>query len=192
MTWLREHKDGLVLIACVATLATMLIHGLGGIALGAAVPASIVGAALLVYGFFTALERRRRPLRTERHRDLGEVKIFRDRWEASVPLMGRPVQIVGSNAASPSDKELSLLQAITTRLPAIVAAGVEALREDLNVAKPPLTSDQLALSSISLEPDNKGAHFSLYFDTPSRSKEFELGLYVDYSDFDVVEAGWVH
>ena len=193
MAWLRTHKDELMVVVCVAALAAILMHGLGDVAWRTAIPASIVAALLLVLGFFKALEKRRRPLRTERHPQLGEVTVFRDRWEASVPLMGRSVRIMGgSAAASPSHEELRLLKAITAQLSTIVAAGVEALGEDLRAAKPPLTADQVALSSISLEPDNRSAQFSLYFDTLAGSKALELGLYADYSEFAVVEAGWVH
>ena len=54
-----------------------------------------------------------------------------------------------------------------------------------------MNADDLAITMVYLD-DCEPSSFSFYFHVPSRSAEIPDGLYVDYVDFQVEEAGWMY
>lgn len=153
-----------------------------------------VGIAI-VAAFTWLLDRRNRirdtPLVTEQYPDIGEVRLYSDRWTALVTISPSCGQIeVTADSDRPSREQLALFTSIRQRLDELVEASIAELTGDMSLVRPPLRKEDLVLSSISLDAEE--AEFSFYFEVPARKKEMPDGLYADFAGFEVREAGWVH
>jgi hypothetical protein len=198
MKWWREHKDRIHLFASLVLGAGLLLHwGLKLSLLGSAAMAVSLGLASVI-AFDVLLARRHRkqstPIRVEIHPELGEVRIFPDRWEARVsgPPFQNSVEVSGHGSATgPSEAQAHLFRQIRGRYPSLLQMAFRELGEHFSAVKPPLKAEDLRMRSLYLGGIETPS-FSFSFDVPSRSAEIPDGLYADFVDFDVTEAGLVH
>jgi hypothetical protein len=154
-------------------------------------------AFAVTVAFHAWLARRARrwatPLKTYHHSDLGEVLVFSDRWEAwtgGAPGAGR-IKLAGpSENDGPSEQQIRISTEITQRFEMLVKEGRHALSSYLAKAKPPFKPEDLTLADIWIEEEQDRIYFSFYFEVPGRIDD--EGLYVDFADFAVAEAGSVH
>jgi hypothetical protein len=155
-----------------------------------ALPVAII-LGLALGRLLRRLGRKPSPIRSELHPMFGEIRIFSDRWEAT--FKGEPfdgeIELSGqAEAALPTSGQVNLFESIRERFDSISKAALKALLADLHQQKPPFKSEDLSLESIYLGKDS----FSIYFGVPSRRAEAPDGFYVDFNNFQVEEAGWVH
>ncbi len=191
---IREQQDFILFTIFLYFGAFLLVNSISEIrrqsALLLALPAALsVG---MVYAWLLArLGRKQNPVRTNSHPTLGLVRVFPDRWKTT--LTGHPfgegIELSGeSEQTPPTAAQVELFDDITERFVSIREAAFKALMVDLQASTPPFKTEELKLESIWLGKDS----FSFYFGVPSRRAQAHDGFYVDFRDFQVEEAGWVH
>lgn len=141
--------------------------------------------------------RERQPIGYTSHPSIGEITVFRDSWKSTAPVVQTTLGTIeiSGGGRSPTDRQLELMQAIFDRHEVLIAKALDALADDLKIAEPTLERTDLTLTTLSLDDDQS---FSFYFSALDRNAQIDLqaqlGLdfYVDFQDFDVTEAGFVH
>jgi hypothetical protein len=152
----------------------------------------------MVTPFEVVLRRRQRkqntPIRVELHPSFGNVQVFVDRWEASVlgSPFREPVDIAGGGAATgPTTAQARLFAHVQGQYPLLFGLALEALSEEFSAVRPPLRDEDLRIMNVYLD-DGEPPSFTFNFVVPSRFAEMPYGLYADFVNFQVEEAGWVH
>jgi hypothetical protein len=192
---IRQRQEELLLLIAVWFALIIVIQPVFHLSFWQSVAIALpVGIAIVAaFGWWLASLRRKqnRPLVTETHPDLGEVRVFADRWEAVVsgPPFPENVEVTGESS-TPSAQQLGSLRSIRERYETLASAAMDRLANELKALHPALSRDELVLSSIWI--DSRGNSFSFNFDVPTRGAEVPDGLYADFADFEVQEAGWVH
>jgi hypothetical protein len=192
---IRQRQEELLLLIAVSFGLVVVLRPVFHLSFWHSVAVAMpVGIAIVAaFGWWLASRRQKRshPLATETHPDLGEVRVFADRWEAVVSGRPFPARVeVSGDSAAPSPQQLELLRSIRERYDALACAAMDTLADGLAQLHPLVSREELVLTSIWL--DAAGKSFSLTFDIPSRRAEVPDGLYVDFTDFDIQEGGWVH
>ena len=192
---IRQRQDELLLLIALSFGLLVVIRPIFHVTflqgLIIAVPLGVV--LVVAFSCWLASRRRKRdrPLRTETHPDLGEVRVFADRWEALVsgsPFSER-VEVSG-DSSSPSAQQLRLFRSIRERFDALAHAAITRLSDELTMLRPLVSPEELVLSSIWIS--SRGDAFSFTFDVPTRKDKVPDGFYADFAGFEVEEAGWVH
>jgi len=191
---IREQQDLILFSISLYFGGFLVLNSVLGIkrqsALLFALPIAVVLG--LAFGKMLArLGRKPDPTRSELHPVFGVTRVFSNRWEAT--FKGKPfdgeIELSGeAEAGSPTSDQVKLFESILARFGSIYEASLKALAMHLQQHKPPLKTEELELQNIWLGNDS----FSPNFGIPSRISEVPDGFYLDFRDFVVEEAGWVH
>jgi hypothetical protein len=192
---MERVKNLLQLGAAVFIADVLLLRALLHLSLGKSAWISAIASVIMVGAFDRLLAQRSRNrkavLHTESHPDLGMIRVLRNRWEATVSdaAFDGEIEVYG-DSRTVSKEQAALFREIRERYHSLSPAALSSLEQDLRSARPLLSATDLELESIAI--DDEGRRFTFTFAAPSRSEQLPDGFYVDFADFKVEEAGWVH
>lgn len=147
--------------------------------------------ALTFYALYRCMLRSQRKeqtvLSTSHHEAFGEVRCFKNHWEASVALTRNlpPIEVWGDLAA-PSVLQVSTFAAIRERHSESFARALEGARTSFDSADYSISPGDLHLDSIYLAGDALGS-FDLVFSVPAHERHIPWGITVQFVDFAINE-----
>ena len=110
----------------------------------------------------------------------------------SGPPFGDTLDIVGDGSSTgPTPAQAQLYAQVRDQYPLLLSRALAALNEEFSVVRPPLKDEDLRITMVYLH-EGEPPSFTFNFGVPSRAAEMPDGLYADFVDFQVEEAGWVH
>jgi hypothetical protein len=155
---------------------------------------AIIGLGFLIailWGLFRWLMREQRkeqaPVATRQHELFGQVKCFKDRWEATAKLNQNVPSIeISGDAAMPTSTQVSTFAAIQEQYSELLTRSLDGVREAFASDDFSLSSSELHLDGIYLSADDFGS-FDLVFSVPAHKRKLPWGVTVQFADFNIDE-----
>jgi len=193
MSWLNYYTGEIKAAFVLACVLSVVLIGVAGLS---AIPGFLIAtscAAAIVVAL-TVLQRRinaknMHPIRVVDHPELGQVSVYRNRWQTQLQPFGLPYPCTLSGAGDtgvPTQEEVSLWRAVCDRHESLLDAGHRALSTGKSSADPLVRATDLHLSLIQLQTFDT---FMFFLVSSVRAGSKSSGFFVRYRDMNVIEAG---
>ena len=191
--WLNYYSGAIKAAFVIACVLSAALIGLAGLSL---VPGILIatGCAAVVVGVLAWLQRwinakNLHPIRVVNHPELGQVSVYRNRWQTELRAFGPPYActLTGvGEAGVPTQEQVSLWRAVSDRHQTLLEAGYQALSTQKSSANSPVRARDCHLSLIQLQTFDT---FMFFLTCPPRLDSKPGGFFVRYKAMTVIEAG---